>query len=318
MLSLYKELSYHTKGLSHILILKDGRLSSSSADNTLIIYNKESFQPDLIFREHTNYVNYHIQLRNENIVTCSWDNTLKIIKLLPKNKYEVIQTLKEHKNVIDKAIELEDGRLLTCSDDQTVIMWKKNKNNLFEVEKKIITSENDYPNTNIVLINENILLCSSVSDEDLKFFDIKNDLKYMFCFKNVQCCFSRNSILYIEEKDLLIVGGINFKGIYLFKLKKIPQLIGNFFQDIIDSVYSIILFGNDNILVGLEEKQDDYVVDSIYQFKIDKDNKKLININKKSQAHAELINGVINWKDKNFIVSCSKDRKVKIWTMNNK
>ena len=90
MLSLYKELNYHTKGLSHILILKDGRLSSSAGDNTLIIYNKDTFEPDIIIREHTNYVNYHIQLRNENIVTCSWDNTLKIIKLIPNNKYEVI------------------------------------------------------------------------------------------------------------------------------------------------------------------------------------------------------------------------------------
>ena len=77
MLSLYKELTYHTKGLSHILILKDGRLSSSSADNSLIIYNKINFKPDLIIREHTDYVNYHIQLKNENIVTCSWDFTLK-------------------------------------------------------------------------------------------------------------------------------------------------------------------------------------------------------------------------------------------------
>ena len=67
MLTLKKELNYHSEGLSHILVLKDGRLSSSSADNTLIIYNKESFQPDLIIKEHTNYVNYHIQLENENI-----------------------------------------------------------------------------------------------------------------------------------------------------------------------------------------------------------------------------------------------------------
>ena len=137
MLSLFKQLDYHFEGLSHILILKDGRLSSSAADNTLIIYNKETFKPDLIFSEHTDYVNYHIQLKNENIVTCSWDETLKIIKLLPDNKYQVIQTLKGHKNVIDKAIEMEDGKLLTCSDDTTVIVWKKNSNNYFEIEKII-------------------------------------------------------------------------------------------------------------------------------------------------------------------------------------
>ena len=138
MLTLQKELNYHTEGLSHILILKDGRLSSSGADEKLIIYNKDTFKPDLIIIEHTDYVNYHIQLRNENIVTCSWDFTLKIIKLLPNNKYEVIQVLEEHTDVVDKALEMEDGKLLTCTDDKLIIIWKKNiNNNLFEVEKKI-------------------------------------------------------------------------------------------------------------------------------------------------------------------------------------
>ena len=311
MLSLFKQLDYHFEGLSHILILKDGRLSSSAADNTLIIYNKETFKPDLIFSEHTDYVNYHIQLKNENIVTCSWDETLKIIKLLPDNKYQVIQTLDEHKNVINKAIEMEDSKLLTCSDDKTVIIWKKNKNNYFEVEKKITTSVNEYPNTNMVLI-DNLLLCSSISDEDLKFFDVKNDYKLMFSFNNVKCCFSRNSIIYIKEKDLLLVGGTNNNGIYLFKLQKIPHFVGKFFPEIINCVYSIILLDNDNILVGLEEKLDNEDVNSIFKFKIDKDNK-LINVNKMSNTHQKLINGLIDWKEKKLIVSCSQDSKVKLW-----
>jgi WD40 repeat protein len=315
MLCLDKQLDYHFAGLSHILILKDGRLSSSSADNSLIIYNQKTFEPDLIIREHTDYVNYHIQLKNENIVTCSWDETLKINKLLPDNKYQIIQKLEGHKHVIDKAIELEDGKLLTCSDDTTVFVWKKNKNNYFEVEKVIKTSIKEYPNTNIVLINENLLLCSSISDEELKFFDIKNDYKLMFSFSNVQCCFSRNSISYIEEKDLLLVGGTNNNGIYMFKLQKIPHLIEKFFPNIINCVYSIILMDNDNILVGLEENLDGEAVNSIFKFKIDKNNK-LININKKSNAHKELINGLIDWKEKKLIVSCSKDTKVKLWTIN--
>ena len=64
------ELNFHSRGLSHILVLKDGRLSSSSADNTLIIYDKYNFNPEIIIQEHTDFVNYHIQLKNENIVTC--------------------------------------------------------------------------------------------------------------------------------------------------------------------------------------------------------------------------------------------------------
>ena len=137
----------------------------------------------------------------------------------------------------------------------------------------------------------------------------------MFTFGNVQCCFSRNSILYIKEKDLLLVGGTDNNGIYMFKLQKIPHLIEKFFPDKINCVYSIILMDNDNILVGLEEKLGDEDVNSIFKFKIDKDNK-LINVNKMSNAHKELINGLIYWKEKNLIASCSKDTKVKLWTIN--
>ena len=206
---------------------------------------------------------------------------------------------------------MQDSKLLTCSDDKTVIIWKKNKNNYFEVEKKITTSVNEYPNTNMVLI-DNLLLCSSISDEDLKFFDVKNDYKLMFSFNNVKCCFSRNSIIYIKEKDLLLVGGTNNNGIYLFKLQKIPYFVGKFFPEIINCVYSIILLDNDNILVGLEEKLANEDVNSIFKFKIDKDNK-LINVNKMSNTHQKLINGLIDWKEKKLIVSCSQDSKVKLW-----
>lgn len=320
MISLYKELTYHTDGLAHILVLKDGRLSSSSCDNSLIIYNKINFKPDLIIREHYDYINYHIQLKNENIVTCSWDCTLKIIKLISNNKYEIVQILNEHTFFINKALELEDGKLLTCSDDKTIIVWKKNlTNNLYEVEKKIICAQKEYPNVNIVLINENILLSSSKSDLQLRFYEINNNFQLIFTFDNVDCCFSRNSILYIEGKDLLLVGGENNNGIYLFKLNKIPIFIKKFYNDWFKEVYSIILLGNGDILMGVEEKEEnenEQIKFSICKFRINENNKELMFIKKYEKAHDDLINGLIEWKEKNLIVSCSKDTKVKLWNIN--
>ena len=319
MLSLYKELNYHTKGLSHILILKDGRLSSSAADNTLIIYNKDTFEPDIIIREHTNYVNYHIQLKNENIVTCSWDNTLKIIKLIPNNKYEVIQVLEGHTFYVDKALETEDGKLITSADDKYVIIWKKNENNnLFEIEKKFIISEEDCPNANIIFINDNLLLCSSMYECRLSFFEVKNDFQFIFSFTNIYCCFSRNSILYLKEKDLLLVGGRDDNGIYLFKFANFPKFIGKYnicdFIDEISIVYCIILNSEGDILIGLEQNNKN----NICKFKINENNEDLIFVNKHESAHEDLINGIIDWKERDFIVSCSRDQKVKIWKVNNK
>ena len=318
MLTLYKELTYHTEGLCHILILKDGRLSSSAADNSIIIYNKETFEPDLIIKEHENIVNYHIQLKNENIVTCSWDFTLKIIKLISNNKYEVIQILKGHTFYVDKALETEEGQLITSADDKTVIIWKKNeKNNLFEIQKKFLISEEECPNANIVFINDTFLLCSSVNDEKLSFFEMKNNFQFIFAFTNINCCFSRNSILYIKEKDLLLVGGIYHSGIYLFKFKKFPMFIkkyniSNNFLDNFSEVYSIILNTEGDLLIGSEQAH----INNIYKFKINENNNDLILINKMENAHEDLIHGLIDWKERDFIVSCSRDKKVKLWKVN--
>ena len=33
-------------------------------------------------------------------------------------------------------------------------------------------------------------------------------------------------------------------------------------------------------------------------------------------AHNDLINGLIDWKERGLIVSCSKDMKVKLWNIN--
>ena len=327
MLSLFKELNYHKRGLSHILILKDGRLSSSSADETLIIYNKDTFKPDIIIQEHGDYVNYHIQLRNENIVTCSWDFTLKIIQLLPDNRYKIIQTLEEHEDVVDKAIELEDGKLLTVADDKFIILWKQNakNNNLYEVEKKIKCSVERYPNSNIVLINNDLLLGTSQSDYKLRFYEINNNFQLGFFFDGVVFSFSRNSVLYINEKDLLFVGGTNDNGIYLFKLKKIPAFIGKYFDDWINEVHSIILLEDGDIVMGVQEKEkgkgDENDGNENYSFSICKfgiNKNEVVLLDKVKNAHEDLINGIIHWKEKNMFVSCSKDRKVKLWKINKK
>ena len=254
-------------------------------------------------------------------MTCSWDVTLKIIKLFPNNTYKVIQELKEHTFIVDKALETEDGKLITCANDKLVIVWKKNKeNNLFEVEKKINANNRDIPDSNIVLINQKILLCTSVSDKNLKFFEIKKDFQLMFAFNNIECCFSRNSIIYIKQKDLLLVGGTNNNGIYLFNIKKIPHFIGKYYSEFANEVYSIILLSDGDLLVGIKEndKEKKESKNNICKFRINKKNKELLLVNKMENAHEDLINGIIDWKERDFIISCSKDKKVKIWTLNKK
>ena len=58
-------LKIHTNGVNCLTVLNDGRLVSGSFDKSIIIYNKETYQPNIIIQEHDNDINCLIQLKNE-------------------------------------------------------------------------------------------------------------------------------------------------------------------------------------------------------------------------------------------------------------
>ena len=72
--------------------LDDGRLAAGDEYSNLIIYNKETFKPDIIIQNNLNNLSNFTQLKNKNIA-CSFlsNNTLKIIKIKNNNEYEDIQ-----------------------------------------------------------------------------------------------------------------------------------------------------------------------------------------------------------------------------------
>ena len=50
------KLKAHTSCVYCLTVMNDGRLVSGSADNSIIIYNKTTYQPDIIIKEHSNSV----------------------------------------------------------------------------------------------------------------------------------------------------------------------------------------------------------------------------------------------------------------------
>ena len=85
--------------------MNDGRLASGSGDNSIIIYNKEIYKPDLIIKKHDDYVNCISQLNSRILASCSYDNSIKLFNI-KWNKYEVLQTLYHHTKPVWKIIEL--------------------------------------------------------------------------------------------------------------------------------------------------------------------------------------------------------------------
>ena len=96
--------------------MNDGRLVSGSRDNSIIIYNKETYKPDIIIKEHNYYVNCITQLSSGILASCSDDNTIKLFNI-KGNEYEVLQILIYHTEPVYKTIELKNKTLVSCSDD---------------------------------------------------------------------------------------------------------------------------------------------------------------------------------------------------------
>ena len=132
-------LNNHTKDVICLNILKDGRLVSSSTDKSIIIYNKETYQPGLKIKEHEDSVLCITTLSSGIIASCSRDKTIKLFNI-KDNKYEILQTLNYHKWAVYKVIELKNKSLVSCSDDKSIIFYIKDNNNKYIQELKITTN----------------------------------------------------------------------------------------------------------------------------------------------------------------------------------
>ena len=98
-------LNNHADSVFCLNILKDGRLVSGSGDKSIIIYNKDAYQPDLTIKEHNNSIICITILSSGILASCSKDKTIKLFNI-KDNKYEILQTLNYHNHWVYKIIEL--------------------------------------------------------------------------------------------------------------------------------------------------------------------------------------------------------------------
>ena len=56
--------------------MNDGRLVSGSDDKSIIIYNKTTYKPDIIIKEHKDYITCITKLSSGILASCSFDKTL--------------------------------------------------------------------------------------------------------------------------------------------------------------------------------------------------------------------------------------------------
>ena len=74
------------EGITCSTLLKDGRFAIGSNLHSIIIFNKKTFKPDLIIKEHKRSVYCLTQLSSGILASCSFDQTIKLFDIT-ENKY---------------------------------------------------------------------------------------------------------------------------------------------------------------------------------------------------------------------------------------
>ena len=284
-------LNYHKNSIYCLSILNDGRLISGTFDNSIIIYNKTTYQPDLIINEHKGSISFITQLSSGILATCSNDTTIKLFNI-KENNYNIIQTLNDHTDWVYKIIEVKNKYLVSCSDDKSIIFYLRD-NSKYKKDYQISLDGICYC---ISQIKENEI-CYSENNNKICFFDI-NERKIKSSISNISK--SAYSPFIMISKDLLFISGEN----------KISIININYYELIreIEVPNSGLIHGvcmlNKNILFTGDEKG------IIREWKIEEDN--LILISKKENAHKSYINTLLNLGN-GHIASGSADNTIKIW-----
>ena len=120
----------NNSAVNKILQLKDGRIGIILNGSYLTLYDKNTFNELLKIREFSIY--YFTQLKDERIVCCCNDSTLKIIKINSNNSYNIVEILKGHDNYPYSIIELDNGNLISDGYDYNIIIWENN-----QIKKKV-------------------------------------------------------------------------------------------------------------------------------------------------------------------------------------
>ena len=278
-------LQCHTKIVSCLILLKDGRIASGSGDKSIIIYNKNTYKPDLIIKEHKDNISCLTELTSGVLASCSWDKTIKLYNI-NGNKYKTIQTLSYHKGYVEKIIELKNKQLISCSDDKSIIIYSK-KNNKYKKDYKILT-ENSW--LQVVQTKFNEICFNGEYEKNICFYDIF-ERKIAKTINNIK---DIPRFLMIRE-DLLLIGG---NKIYLFNVNQY-SLIREI--DASEYILSMCLLNENTILIASY---------SIKQYRIEGDN--IILISDKKYAHNKSIYSLLSLSNGHF-ASGSLDTKIKIW-----
>ncbi len=295
-LPLFKTYTYilknHNKWVYCLTLLNDGRLVSGSDDNSIIIYNKKNYEPDIIINEHNSWINCLITLKNGILVSCSNDKTIKLFDIKEK-EYKEIQTLDLHTQPVNTIRELSNNYLVSGSDDKTIIFYIKDN----EEYKKYDSIDTSDWVRNIIQIKENEIAYSTYNEKKIYSYDLVKKTQNKLIKDDIIC--SHNS-LFMIRKDLLLVPGLDKINIININEHKIIQNI-----EINEGmIYGVCMLNSNSFITGGENRK-------LRLLKLDINEFKSISLNEEN-VHEKTIFAVLNLNN-GHIATASEDKTIKIW-----
>ena len=288
------KLKAHTHYVFCLTVMKDGRLVSGSYDNSIIIYNKTTYQPDIIIKEHSSSVYCITQLSSGVLASCSNDKTIKLFNIKGV-EYEIIQTLNYHTGAVFKIVELKNKSLTSCSGDSSILFYFKD-NNEYQKDYKISTNGSC---CSIIQTKDNEICYSEATNNKICFFDLL-ERKIKTSISNINKYNGCREWFIMISKDLLLIPGenkISIVNVNHYNLSRIIDVPGASW------ICGVCMISQNILLTG------DYS-EIIRQWRIEGDN--LILISKKEKTHDSDINCMLNIGN-GYIASGSDDHSIKIW-----
>lgn len=290
-------------------------------NETIEIYNSDlneklitiNNQPSSYFTELQDKV-IEKNIKRIKLLCCSYNYKLKIFEIfiIDNNKigFNLLHSFhpKESRNEINKAIELtnEKKNIVSIDENNIIIYEFLDDENYFEIKKIQVEGVND-----ILNINEK-LFCVSLNNKGIIQFYDSHNYELIKEIKNIEAFGCNDYICKLNQK-YIFVGGFDYISILdinCMQLNTKIQLMK--YKERITCSCPII---DKNILiVGTKYKnQEGEFMYDIVIYELD-ESYYLSEIQRYTNAHSKLINAIIYCSGK--IISCSEDKKIKIWSIN--
>ncbi len=293
--NLNKSISFHKDSINCIIILYDQRLCSCSDDKKINIYNKETYNIDLIISEFNDDI-YHLnQLSSKNnniLLTCSYE----LIKLfeIKNNSYKRIQMIENFVGWVYKSIELNNYKIATCGAEKKIKFWEKFN------DKYVNSMTINYFDwiEDILEYETNKIISSSALNEEITFWDLDNN-KIIGNIKKIESTEWNNNLNKLNN-EIILVNGKEYLYLINFKNFELVNKVKTEFQN-----YCNLKLKDNNILIGDKKG-------NISEYIYDENNKSLnLKIFKKSSHNKCIFSIILN--DNKEIISASEDKTIKFW-----